>query len=82
MKLRRIQGKQHGYNDNYRAGLEDRLEIVRRPYSDHHNHYSSHLDLPQRLPSRLPSRLPPRRIDDDYDRYDEGNHWVFSNFLF
>lgn len=84
----RIQGKQHGYVDNYKAGLEDQLEIVRRPYSDHHSQYDLPQRLPMRLPSRLPSRLPPRRLDD-YDRsdlssgYDEGNHWViWKDFRF
>lgn len=39
MKLRQFnhQGKQHGYVDNQRAGLDDRFEIVRRPYSDYQN---------------------------------------------
>lgn len=41
MKLRPFnhQGKQHGYNDNYKAGLDDRFEVVRRPYSDYRNRY-------------------------------------------
>lgn len=41
MKLRPFnhQGKQHGYNDNHNAGLEDRFEVVRRPYSDHRNRF-------------------------------------------
>jgi hypothetical protein len=54
MKLHRfdLQGKQHGYVDNYKAGLDDRFEIVRRPYSDLHGH----------------QRFPQRHFDDDYDR--------------
>lgn len=55
-------GKQHGYNDNRQDGLNERFEIVRRPYSDYHNRYVS--------------RQPIRNLDDDYDRYDRNNHWV------
>lgn len=64
-------GKQHGYNDNYKAGLDDRFEIVRRPYSDYNQQDLHH----------LPPRLPPRNLDDDYDRNDRYNpntHWVCS----
>ena len=70
------QGKQHGYNDNYQAGVDDRYEIVRRPYSDlRHNQY---FPLPRLPPPRLPSssRLPIRRVDDEFDRYNENKHWV------
>lgn len=36
----KIQGKQHGFADNHRAGLDDRFEIVRRPYSDYRDRFS------------------------------------------
>ncbi|CRK90540.1 CLUMA_CG004244, isoform A [Clunio marinus] len=29
------QGKQHGYNDIYKHGVDDRFQIIRRPYSDY-----------------------------------------------
>lgn len=47
MKLRQfnVQGKQHGYNDNYKTGLDDRFEVVRRPYSDYRRDYPTrHFD--------------------------------------
>lgn len=53
-------GKQHGYADNYRQGLDDRFEVIRRPYSDlqRFQHSSRIRDL------------------DDYDRYNPSSHWV------
>jgi hypothetical protein len=63
VKLRiNLEGKQHGYNDNYKAGLDERFEIVRRPYSDYRNNYGS--------------RLPHRDYNDDHDRYQPNSHWV------
>ena len=55
-----LEGKQHGYVDNFKGGIDNQFEIVRRPYSDHYRHSP-------------PSRL---RDMDDYDRYNPSNHWV------
>ncbi|KAL7029408.1 hypothetical protein ACKWTF_006231 [Chironomus riparius] len=58
--LQEDNGKQHGYVDNFKGGVDNQFEIVRRPYSDHYRHTP-------------PSRL---RDVDDYDRYNPSNHWV------
>ena len=66
MKLRQLPGKQHGYVDNQKNGLDERFELVRRPYSDYRDQYQP------------PMRQPFRHRDDqqDFDRYDQSNHWV------
>lgn len=65
MKLRRLilEGKQHGYADNYKSGRDDRLEIVRRPYSDYRSQHP-------------PRHLDDRHFDDGYDRYNGRQHFV------
>jgi hypothetical protein len=62
-----LTGKQHGYADNYKDGLSDRYEIVRRPYSDLHNRQNFHHR--QNFNTR-------HRDIDDYDRYNPSQHWV------
>lgn len=53
-------GKQQGYADNYRGGVDDRFEVIRRPHSD----------LNRNQPF---SRI---RDLDNYDRYNPSSHWV------
>lgn len=74
MKLRRfnLQGKQHGYNDNYKTGQDDRFEIVRRPYSDYRRDY-----MPR--PHYNERQYDDRHLDDGSDRYSSSNHWVSQN---